>query len=190
MPSLKRITSAFCFCLLMIFCAVSAKADTTYAYTGEPFTGFRAPTACPPYCSIDGSFTVATPLAANLNEVNVDYTSFAFVEPTFKITQANSNVTLFLVSTDATGAIDAWFISMQENTGKFWVLGTIYIPGDIFQQIDTLFDHSTAGEASNSQDPGTWTVSTTGTNVPEPTSGTLLIAGLLGLAGLALKRAI
>ena len=36
---------------------------------------------------------------------------------------------------------------------------------------------------------GFWT-SSTSTGVPEPTSGTLLIAGLVGLVGLALKKAL
>ena len=44
MPSLKGITSAFCFCLLFTLCAVSAKADTTYTYMGPQFNDFRADT--------------------------------------------------------------------------------------------------------------------------------------------------
>jgi PEP-CTERM motif len=43
------------------------------------------------------------------------------------------------------------------------------------------------GEIENLNMPGTWAVSS-GTSVPEPASGTLLIAGLVGLAGLALKK--
>jgi hypothetical protein len=43
------------------------------------------------------------------------------------------------------------------------------------------------GEIENLDLPGTWAVSS-GTSVPEPASGTLLIAGLVGLAGLALKK--
>ena len=54
---------------------------------------------------------------------------------------------------------------------------------------DNVFGYAGEGLSSNMDDPGKWTVSTTGTNVPEPASGTLLIAGLVGLAGLALKKA-
>jgi hypothetical protein len=36
---------------------------------------------------------------------------------------------------------------------------------------------------------GSWTASTS-TDIPEPASGTLLIAGLVGLAGLALKKSL
>jgi hypothetical protein len=49
MPSLKSFTSAFCFCLLMTFCAASAKADTTYTYTGAQYA--EGAIACPPECN-------------------------------------------------------------------------------------------------------------------------------------------
>jgi hypothetical protein len=185
MPSLKSIIPTI-FCLLLSFCT-AAKADTTYTYTGKPFTTFRAPTACPPYCSIDGSFTVATALGDNLDSVDVNYTSFAFVEPTFTVTQANSHVTEFNVSTDATGAIDAWFIALSDSD-NFFIIGTTYIPTDFFQQIDTIYDQSTSSNGYNLHDPGTWRMSSS--NVPEPATGILLIAGLVGLAGLALKKSL
>jgi hypothetical protein len=59
MPSLKSFTSAFCFCLLMTFCAVSAKVDTTYTYTGAQYA--EGAIACPPECNFTGSFTLQRP---------------------------------------------------------------------------------------------------------------------------------
>jgi hypothetical protein len=86
MPNLKSTTSAFCFCLLMTFCAVSAKADTTYTYTGPQFTEFGA-AVCPPTCNITGSFTLATPLPAN---VTVAIDTFAFITGPYTFTNLSN----------------------------------------------------------------------------------------------------
>jgi hypothetical protein len=56
-----------------------------------------------------------------------------------------------------------------------------------FGSEDGIFE-SIGGLTYNLDAPGTWTVS--GTGVPEPASRTLLIAGLVSLAGLALKKAL
>jgi len=53
--------------LMMSLCffAGSAQADTiTYTYIGNPFTVFSGVDACPPVCNISGSFTLASPCAA------------------------------------------------------------------------------------------------------------------------------
>jgi hypothetical protein len=78
MPSLKSLTSAFCFCLLMTLCAVSAKADTTYTYTGNPFTAAMCFSFLP-VClgsSMDGSVTLVSPLGDNLHDVVFNPVSF------------------------------------------------------------------------------------------------------------------
>ena len=155
MLSPKSITtSAFCFCLLMTFCAVSAKADTMYTYTGPQFTEFGEAN-CPPECNITGSFTLATPLPAN--EVGAAITAktpFAFSSGPFTGTAFGP----FLISTNAAGAIDGWAIAVGEALDD----GDIAV---IFSPVSTS------------------------TGVPEPASGTLLIAGLVGLA-VALKKSL
>ena len=129
MLSPKSITtSAFCFCLLMTFCAVSAKADTMYTYTGPQFTEFGEAN-CPPECNITGSFTLATPLPAN--EVGAAITAktpFAFSSGPFTGTAFGP----FLISTNAAGAIDGWAIAVGEalDDGDIAVIFTgFYIYG-------------------------------------------------------------
>jgi hypothetical protein len=181
MPSLKSITSAFCFCLLMMFCAVSVKADTTYTYTGGQFFEFGA-ASCPPDCNITGSFTLATPLPANVSVDLPADTPFAFSIGPFTATNLLNKP--LSISTNAAGAIDGWLIFVGGG-GGFAILTTTQ-RGDEFE-----FDSTDGHDDFGADGPnGSWTVSTTGTNVPEPASGTLLIAGLVSLAGLALKKAL
>jgi hypothetical protein len=207
MPSLKSITSAFCFSLLLTLCAVSAKADTTYTYTGNPSNV----TNCRPiftgcfFAIIDGSFTVASPLGDNLHDVVVHPKSYSFGAAGFTDSDQNASIhtaPTFLFSTDASGQIDGWNVVV--------VGGEALVGGDIFATIETfsnLFgtldpsekpffaeDKLTINISADFEEalnePGMWTVSTTGTNVPEPASGTLLIAGLVSLAALALKKSL
>jgi hypothetical protein len=204
MPSLKSITSAFCFYLLMTFCAESARADSTYTYTGKPF-GFSECFRVVPFCfgnaSLDGSVTLASPLGDNLRDVIVEPESFSFGARTLIVT--NLTVTapsMFAFSTNASGQIVGWDVSITGDA-RFNGLPalvninsyshTAFNTGE--EAADDLSGNSPvlggAGNLENLNTPGTWTVSTRGTNVPEPASGTLLIAGLVGLAGLALKKA-
>jgi hypothetical protein len=222
MPSLRSFISAALLCFAIVFCSGSANADTTYTYTGQRLTDVERPGCEPTPCivtgtdfSIDGSFTVTTPLAANLNDAVVNFTSFAFSSEGFTDNLANEEAEAakpgggpfplpggFNVSTNAAGQIDKWAISL---TGGTFVPPVISLSTVFGLRICTgpnpdtctaiLFEDGVTNpvnetEASNQDHPGTWTVSTTGTNVPEPAGGTLLIAGLVGLAGLALKKAL
>jgi hypothetical protein len=181
MPSLKSTISAFCFCLLLTFCAVSAKADTTYTYTGGQFFEFGE-AVCPPDCNITGSFTLVTPLPANAAMNLPADTPFSFSVGPFTATNLLNGP--IPIGTNAAGAIDFWDIFVGDSGG--FALSATSSFGDEFE-FDSTDGHDSLGAVGPA---GTWTVSTTGTSVPEPASGTLLIAGLVGLAGLALKKSL
>jgi hypothetical protein len=201
-PTLKSITSAFCFCLLLTLCAVSAKADTTYTYRGNPFTVIQCilPLTNCVGSSIDGSFTLASPLGDNLNNAFVNPQSYSFegdgiIDSNLNVPRGNSPT--FEFSTNASGQIEGWGVLLTgfqqgsplgEVNAEFEIFSNpsgVLCPCFPFLSADDI-SVSIGGLSYNLGPPGTWTVS----GVPEPASGTLLIAGLVGLAGLALKKSL
>jgi hypothetical protein len=131
-----------------------------------------------------------TPLPPN---ANVTINTFAFNSGPLTFTSLSNGP--FAVSPAATGAINGWGIDMVDMLSNGEIAEIFSGPGGdqrAFGAPDGLPDNGFKffGEADTLGASGIWTVSTTGTNVPEPASGTLLISGLVGLAGLALKKTL
>ena len=210
----------FCFAMVFCAASTNADNTYTYTgHLFSPAFSFCLPPLVGCFDSstnfVHGSFTVASPLGDNLNEnVVVNPKSYSFEAAGF--TDTNLNVALqpfnqpplFRFITTSSGLIEGWGVDV---TGEFCCflgdkfdieIGSAF-PDDfrlIFNGLDSVIASNGSGSihgtgpfedsALNFNQPGTWTVSTTGTNVPEPASGTLLIAGLVALAGLALKKSL
>ena len=88
MSAKKLLHLAAPIVLASVFSTVSAplRAQTTYFYNGNPFTAFAGGLSCPPECHITGSFTVAQPLAPNLNQVTITPISFRFTDGNVTLT--------------------------------------------------------------------------------------------------------
>ncbi len=204
--------------LLAICFTPQIKADTTYTYTGNQLTNSIEGSCpvqsdprvcppvnyCPPICSMDASITFSTPLGDNLNNVFVMPEDFRFYVPGFPgATQTPANSLplegplgnfpgAFNFSTNASGQIVNWSIFVQGKFEGFFNYQTYNMSASCptcapFAD-DNVFGYAGEGISSNMDNPGTWTVSTTTAGVPEPSTVTLLIAGLIGVASLALKK--
>jgi hypothetical protein len=178
--------------------STSALADTMYTYTGNPFTqgnGSLFPDA--PFTTNDfvsGSFTVSTPLAANLALGPINPTSFGFSDGPATLTYFNTNFSAaseVAVGTDATGAITSWYVDLVASATPAIEIVTINIPGAAvdFGQLPSVPPSPLSREGVNLNTPGTWTMSdSTPSPVPEPGSIALLGSGVLGLAGMVRRR--
>jgi hypothetical protein len=192
-----------------------AKADVTYTYTGNPFTGFDGSYVCEAgvgECSLSGSFTLAALLPANLNEpLSGDgYTftplSFRFTDGVNVLNQSNApcgyactGPEFEVFDTNAKGIPTVWNVDV--GTGGFIpryqmqtvneVVNTSCCVQDISLQYEANGAYNAAfvgadGVAPDTGNPGTWAVSRT-SPVPEPSTISYLFL-LLGIAGIALKR--
>jgi hypothetical protein len=172
-------------------------AASIYTYTGNDFTTATGP-GLTTSDSISGSFTVATPLAANLDQVSITPISFSFTDGADVFSSSSPNIAvcscspLFTdISTNASGNIINWDISftlgelgstsMNTEDANLGVIRGIVI------EDSANFDNSEGDTASNSNDAGHWTTETASA-APEPGSLVLLGMGLAGLAGVVRLR--
>ena len=165
--------------LILLVFSVSAIADVTYSYTGNPFTTTTSPYSSANFVTV--SFTTASPLGANLSD-------FVFIPIQFTISDQLSILnnasalqsTHFQVSTDANGFFTNWF---------FWAFdGHDYIESIHIPLITWDYaSHGSAEFTGNVQDaPGQWSTDP----VPEPSGLLLLGSGMATLAGVVRRRIV
>jgi PEP-CTERM motif len=186
-----RVVGVLMACsLFAIAAAPPARADTTYTYTGTPFTEFLGADACTAgvgECHISFSFTVASLLPDNFvslagatGQPGFTPLSFSITDGVHTLTNVDSMPYLF-VETGNDGRIDQWYASVYSpGSSPDFLLGTSSVD---YGQADTTITYGSyygpVAAAGNLSDEGTWTISAT----PEPSSLVLLVMGFLGVAG-------
>lgn len=150
--------------------ASAAKASTVYSYSGNSFTVGGAG-------SVSGEFTVATALGDNFNGA-ITPAQFSFSAGALTLNNSNAPAYVIDVQTSDVGAIVAWFISITSG------LATI--------STSNFSDSASAGLvlASDSFNPGTWSISAAPSATPLPASWTMMLSVMvLGLGLMAYKEA-
>lgn len=183
-----NVLGIFLACLIFILgFAHPAKADTTYTYTGNPFTGFHGNSACPPQCRITGTFEVAGPPPVNLTlneqqfQFDVTPLTYSFTDGHTTWTNTNSCPDFFAISTDASGNITNWVIRLFTPTlnapcagGGIYTGFQLVTSNNAPGTIDIVIEAPTAVNfAAISQDPGTWSVQT---GPPDTTPPTVIVS--------------
>jgi len=201
--------------LVALLATASAFAATTYTYTGPAYT--TATGTFTTSMNVTGSFTTATPLAPNFSgDITGQISSYSFSDGlhTYTSSDANGRIYQFLISTDPSGSINAWQITVEA-----WLSPTSpHSVGDLFNFVQTLssvgdFGYDTipctdvgvspagvadtcigaslgteAGTASGAN--GSWTRQTSATSIPTLSEwGMITLASLLALGTvLTLRR--
>ncbi len=163
--------------LILLVISVSAMADVTYSYTGNPFTTTTSPYSSANYVTV--SFTTASPLGGNLSDFIFVPVQFSFYDQLFGLNNTTPSVSAyFQVSTDANGAFTNWFMWAFDGHSYIETIRLPILTWDYARHDGNEF-------AGNVQDaPGQWGADP----VPEPSGLLLLGGGMATLAGVIRRR--
>jgi len=193
-----------------------AHADTTYYYQGAALTdsGIFSCVGGIGECALSGQFTVAAPLGDSLSYGLIVPSSYSFTDGVYTYSSTNPSVynTEIYLSTDASGDIETWSVTIDATTfvpgGRINnTLTSSYQPAlygggeDRSTAVTTFVDPDNgAGSAlsTNNDTPqvtpqGVWGLeppSLPPVPTPEPRTSLLLGTGLLSLMGIGLRRKI
>lgn len=164
----------------------TVRADTTYTYTGNPFTTtgcFTVECLAQPVSHISGSFHVASPIPANSSASFIPerYTFSNGLNELESNSPADFQPGQWAISTDAYGAIVAWSISIDSLDIPYAL--NISTSNDR-DATSYLFSPGLSFFAEVLSSPGSWTENPPLTQTPEPNSLLLFGTGLLGLMGM------
>jgi hypothetical protein len=163
-------------CAFVVLVCTVAPAAVTYGYVGNRFDQWGQGYQCPPVCNVDGSFTLAQPLASNLPEFTpVTPISMTLESGGVSLTLANVAQYHITLSTDGSGNIGYFSLFMYGDPGTSRIVAqNTSITGGTFDDIHYIDTNGNLGPIAGivRDNPGTWSVVV---NTPEPSS--LLLFG-------------
>ena len=167
---------------VVVLSVTAVQADTTYVYTGNPFTD-----VAPPYTTsmfVTGMVTLASPLPANMPLTPVTSLDFSFSDGVQTILKQNGGFGGAEFATGPTGMITQWHVDVIDEL----TLGEIVTELDPMGLTDDAGFNSDSGFGGVSDNPGAWS------RVAAPDAGSslaLLSLSLtaLGVAARQFKRA-
>lgn len=180
-----KLSAALVTACAAMLAGAPASAAVVYQYTGNNFTSVFAP-GYTTSDKITGTLTLSSALPASLNTLTDEtalVTAYSFSDGvnTFATGCCGSgNQTIFEFTTDASGAITSWVVTLETNDNH---------TGDLTTEL--TFDQSLVGGVlggSNEGSPGVWSLQSATSAVPEPSTWVLLLLGF-GAVGWRLRSA-
>ena len=198
----KSLVSATCF---LVFTAFNANASTIYTYTGNNFTAVTAPYTTS--MNVTLQFETASPLSGTGSMINVssEILSYTISDGINTLTETDSTIDLLMNIDTITGQPTEWAIHVTNEFAKS--------VGDIVNRMSTIYYDFSGGPdraleaecvympieggecmgltgGANAVVFNSPVTSSTWSVVPIPAAAWLFGSGLLGMIGVARRKAI